>query len=246
MYIDESGGADTDIKVTVDGEEYTAQENYDLDDDGVNESAVVETDDGGHLAFSDTDGDGDADLMTEFDENGDLVSQARFDAESGEWVTVDASSDPTAQDADAQGTTGGAGQGMTVDTGDGPQQVGPATEDSDGDGVADTAVVRDDDGDVWLFTDVDGDGQADSAIEMTRDGQVTTSQHTGDGDWTVVEQGHIDEQGKYVTDSTGGRSSDEIGWDDETTSAGQSSSGGATFGGVVRIDSATGQWISPN
>ncbi|MEU4442702.1 hypothetical protein AB0K14_00570 [Actinosynnema sp. NPDC050801] len=224
MYIDETGAADGELKVTVGDEEYTAEATYDLDQDGVEESAVVETDDGGHLAFSDTDGDGQADLMSTFDADGELVGQAEFDEDSGEWIAAE----PT-DDRD-QRTNTNAGKAIVVDMEDGADQnVGPATEDTDGDGRADTAVVKDEDGDTWLFTDADGDGTADLATEITQDGEVTVSKHTGDDEWTEVEHGRIGEDGKYTPDS------DEA-WSDEKV----------TVSGVVRIDSVTGQWISPN
>ncbi|GAB2997742.1 hypothetical protein [Saccharothrix stipae] len=224
MYIDETGAADGELKVTVGDEEYTAEATYDLDQDGVEESAVVETDDGGHLAFSDTDGDGQADLMSTFDADGELVAQAEFDEDSGEWIAAE----PT-DDRD-QRTNTNAGTAIVVDMEDGADQnVGPATEDTDGDGRADTAVVKDEDGDTWLFTDADGDGTADLATEITQDGEVTVSRHTGDDEWTEVEHGRIGEDGKYTPDS------DEA-WSDEKV----------TVSGVVRIDSVTGQWISPN
>jgi hypothetical protein len=224
VYIDETGAADGELKVTVGDEEYTAEATYDLDQDGVEESAVVETDDGGHLAFSDTDGDGQADLMSTFDADGDLVDQAEFDEDSGEWVAVE----PT--DDHSQQTNTNAGKTIVVDTEDGADQnVGPATEDTDGDGRADTAVVKDEDGDTWLFTDADGDGTADLATEITQDGEVTVSRHTGDDEWTEVQHGRIGEDGKYTPDS------DEA-WSEQKV----------TVSGVVRIDSVTGQWISPN
>ncbi|MEU4741796.1 hypothetical protein AB0G02_15205 [Actinosynnema sp. NPDC023658] len=224
MYIDETGAADGELKVTVGDEEYTAEATYDLDQDGVEESAVVETDDGGHLAFSDTDGDGQADLMSTFDADGDLVDQAEFDEDSGEWVAVEPSDDHSQQ------TNTNAGKTIVVDTEDGADQnVGPATEDTDGDGRADTAVVKDEDGDTWLFTDADGDGKADLATEITQDGEVTVSRHTGDDEWTEVQHGRIGEDGKYTPDS------DEA-WSEQKV----------TVSGVVRIDSVTGQWISPN
>ena len=227
MYIDETGAADGELKVTVGDEEYTAEATYDLDQDGVEESAVVETDDGGHLAFSDTDGDGEADLMSTFDADGDLTSQAEFDEDSGEWVAVEPSDDRTEQ------TNTNAGKAIVVDMEDGADQnVGPATEDTDGDGRADTAVVKDEDGDTWLFTDADGDGNADLATEITQDGEVTVSRHTGDDEWTEVERGRIGEDGKYTPDS------------DEAWSDGAEEK--VTVSGVVRIDSVTGQWISPN
>ncbi|TQM82051.1 hypothetical protein FHX81_4443 [Saccharothrix saharensis] len=227
MYIDETGAADGELKVTVGDEEYTAEATYDLDQDGVDESAVVETDDGGHLAFSDTDGDGEADLMSTFDADGELTSQAEFDEDSGEWVAVDPGDDRAEQ------TNTNAGKAIVVDMEDGADQnVGPATEDTDGDGRADTAVVKDEDGDTWLFTDADGDGSADLATEITQDGEVTVSKHTGDDEWTQVEHGRIGEDGKYAPDG------------DEAWSDGSEDK--VTVSGVVRIDSVTGQWISPN
>ncbi|MFD1149803.1 hypothetical protein [Saccharothrix hoggarensis] len=224
MYIDETGTTDGELKVTVGDEEYTAEATYDLDEDGVDESAVVETDDGGHLAFSDTDGDGDADLMSTFDADGELTGQAEFDEGSGEWVAVDPDDDHSRE------TNTNAGKSIVVDVEDGrDQEVGPATEDTDGDGRADTAVVKDEDGDTWLFTDADGDGKADLATEITQDGEVTVSKHTGDDEWTEVEHGRIGEDGKYTPDSDEAWSEDKV-----------------TVSGVVRIDSVTGQWISPN
>ena len=224
MYIDEAGAADGELKVTVSDEEYTAEASYDLDQDGVEDSAVVETDDGGRLAFTDTDGDGQADLMSTFDADGELTGQAEFDEGSGEWVAVDPSDDR------GQQANTNAGKAIVVDMEGGEDQnVGPATEDTDGDGRADTAVVKDEDGDTWLFTDADGDGKADLATEITQDGEVTVSKHTGDDEWTEVEHGRIGEDGKYTPDN------DEA-WGDEKV----------TVSGVVRIDSVTGQWISPN
>ncbi|GAA2666343.1 MULTISPECIES: hypothetical protein [Actinosynnema] len=226
MYIDESAGAaDSELKVTVDDEEYTVEVGYDLDHDGVDETAVVETDDGGHIAFSDTDGDGDADLMTTFDDRGEVVGQSKFDDASGEWVRIG---------DEAERTNSAEGRSITVTTASGSRDVGPATVDSDEDGRADSVMVEDAEGDTWLFTDSDGDGQADVATEITRDGEVTVSQRTGDAEWTEVEHGKFDSTGKYTVDS----SSDQLwgdGVDDRTA-----------VSGVVRIDSTTGQWISPN
>ena len=193
MYIDENGAADAELKVTVEDEEYTADVTFDLDQDGVNDSAVVETDDGGHLAFTDTNGDGDADLMSTFDKDGNLLSQARFEENSGEWVCGRPERSPQEK------TNSSPEQTIVVDTDEGERNVGQATEDTDGDGKADTAIVRDDDGDTWLFTDANGDGKADVATEITRSGEVTMSEHRGD-DWVEVEHGHIESDGRYVTD----------------------------------------------
>ena len=137
-------------------------------------------------------------------------------------------------DSHEQKTNSSPSQTIVVDTDEGDRNVGKATEDTDGDGKADTAVVRDDDGDTWLFTDKNGDGRADVATEITRSGEVTMSEHRGD-DWVEVEHGHIESDGRYVTDSKSGILDDSDEWFEEER-----------FEGVVRIDSTTGQWISPN
>ncbi|GAA3859692.1 hypothetical protein GCM10022243_26940 [Saccharothrix violaceirubra] len=230
MYIDEPGGTEGELKVTVEDEEYTVEIGYDLDHDGVDESAVVELDDGGHVAFSDVDHDGDADVMTRFDRAGEVVGQARFDEESGEWI----STKPAAED---EKTNTNAGKSIIVETEDGNRDVGPATKDTDGDGRADTAAVVDEDGDLWLFTDADGDGVADVATEFAADGEVTMSKHVDGGEWVEVEHGRLDEHGKIVPDTDDLAS--DVAW-------GTSGEQKVTVSGVVRIDSVTGQWISPN
>ena len=121
MYIDENGAADAELKVTVEDEEYTADVTFDLDQDGTNDSAVVETDDGGHLAFTDTNGDGDADLMSTFDKDGNLLSQARFEENSGEWVAVDPN-DSTQQKANSAPE-----QTIVVDTDEGERKMAVPT-----------------------------------------------------------------------------------------------------------------------
>lgn len=241
MYIEDNGGTDGDIKVIADGEEYTAEANYDLDDDGIDETAIAATDDG-YIAFSDTDGDGEADLMTQLDEDGDVVGQAKYDSTTGEWVSMDSGSGGFDDGDDrSRDTMGGSGESMVVETEDGMLEVGPATEDLNDDGVADTAVVRDKDGDVVLFTDVDGDGDADMATEITSEGEVTIARHTGDGDWEVVERGHIDEDGSYTRDALVDDRTDDAAWAEEEKSSGVSS-GGSVSSGLATIDPATGQW----
>lgn len=85
MYIEETGAGDGDIKVTVEGEEYTAEANYDLDGDGVDETVAVLTDDG-YVAYIDENADGQADLMQSINADGVVVEQARFDAGTGKWT----------------------------------------------------------------------------------------------------------------------------------------------------------------
>lgn len=93
MYIDESGGTDEtvtteEMTVTVDGEEYEAELNFDLDADGVNDTTVIH-EDGGARAFVDSDADGDADQYVELDAEAHVVAEADYDATSGDWVAAD-------------------------------------------------------------------------------------------------------------------------------------------------------------
>lgn len=254
MYVDDDTSADTtdttedttgygedsadttgqdDLTVEIDGEEYHAQENVDLDGDGQNDTAVVETEDG-YLAFADTDGDGTADVAVQYDAEGNPVAGAEYDETSGEWAEEDVSSLPAptgdgADDAEGSGTggtdsdtdttdttgdtgTSSGGEDISVDMPGEDVDAGPATYDTDGDGTNDTAVVTDADGTTYAFTDADGDGEADQAVIIESDGDVTVAEHTGEDEWTTTEEGHIDSSGEYVPD--GGASSSDAVWAD--------------------------------
>jgi hypothetical protein len=221
----DTGGQD-ELTVEIDGEEYSAEENYDMDGDGANDTAVVETEDG-YLAFADTNGDGTADVAVEYDENGEIVAGAEYDESTGEWTAEDVESLPTptgdgADDADGSGTdstdtsdssddsdtdTTGGGDSMVVDLPGEDVDAGPATYDTDGDGENDTAVVTDSDGTTYAFTDTDGDGDADQAVIIESDGDVTVAEHTGEDEWVTTEEGHIDSSGEYTPDDSGSSSS---------------------------------------
>ncbi|KAA2251454.1 hypothetical protein F0L68_37225 [Solihabitans fulvus] len=235
MYIDEHGGTDGELKVTVDGQEYTAEETYDYDHDGHLDSAVVDTDDGGHVVYTDTHHTGHADLETTYDAHGKPVSAAKFDEHTGKWTAVD----PNAAGHDS---TSHSGNAIVVDTKDGDKNVGPATEDTDGDGVPDTAVVKDADGNTWLYTDTNHTGHADQEVEITKTGEVHVLQHTGEHQWTEVEHGKIDSTGHYTPDTKSGLREDS----DSVWGAVDFDGKGSAADGVVRIDSTTGQWISSN
>ncbi|HEX6359683.1 DUF6802 family protein [Actinophytocola sp.] len=247
MYVDDDTSTDTtdtttddttedtagqdDLTVEIDGEEYAAEENYDYDGDGQNDTAVVETEDG-YLAFADTDGDGTADVAVEYDADGNVVGGAEYDESTGEWAAEDVESLPTptgdgADGADGSGTdstdatdttddstteTSGDGESMSVDLPGEDVEAGPPTYDTDGDGTNDTSVVTDSDGTTYAFTDVDGDGAADQAVVIESDGDVTVAEHTGDDEWTTTETGHIDEQGNYESDSTSSSASSDAVW----------------------------------
>jgi hypothetical protein len=242
VYIDEHGDdtgttTDTDsgndeLTVEVDGESYEVEENEDFDRDGHNDTAVVQTEDG-YIAFADTDGDGTADVAVQFDQGGNVVTGAEYDESSGEWVEEDVNSLPTpsgdgadqghhdtGKDGDNTNTdskTDRDDENITVETPDGKVDAGAAEYDTDGDGHKDTAIVTDADGTTYAFTDTDSDGTADSAVVIKADGDVTVAENTGGGDWKVVEEGHLNADGGYESESgSTGRpdsSSDEL-WAD--------------------------------
>lgn len=259
MYIDD-GSDSGELKIDVDGHEYTEQENFSYAGDGIDDSVAVDTADGGHLVYSDSDRDGAADLVTEFDAHGDTVEQAHYDATSGQWIDVGPDQHDST-DASTDAAHSGGTDTITVDTANGQHGIGPATVDTNDDGRPDTAVVHDAQGDTVLYTDSHGTGQADVATELTPDGHVVIADHTGAEQWTVVERGHLDANGQFESDGTTGgeftppldaaddqtwsnTDGDESGWAAPFRRTAFSEAGSAQ--GVVRIDATTGQWISQN
>ncbi|MGW3471194.1 DUF6802 family protein [Saccharopolyspora sp. NPDC000995] len=211
MYIEEQGAGDGDIKVTVEGDEYTAEANYDFDGDGIDDTVAVMTDDG-FVAYIDDDGDGQADVMQTINADGVVVEQARYDAGTGHWTGEAPQQHPGGADPHDQNH----GRSMVIDTPQGDMQVGPATEDTNQDGIADTAVVETETGGTMLVTDVDGDGSADQVVEISQTGDVTISHHTGDGQWTVVEHGKMSGDGQYAPNPATGATDDAAWTFDET------------------------------
>jgi hypothetical protein len=231
VYVDEQGddtgtttdttAGDDELTVEVDGETYEVEENVDFDKDGHNDTAVVETEDG-YIAFADTDDDGTADVAVEFDQDGNVVSGAEYNESTGEWVEEDPSTLPTpsgdgagdasgsdsgddASDADTSSdsdTGSGSEETITVETPSGEFEAGAAEYDMDGDGTKDTAIVTDEDGTTYAFTDKDGDGTADTAVVIEADGDVTVAENTGGDDWEVTEEGHLNPDGTYESETT--------------------------------------------
>lgn len=222
MYSDETA---VDLTFTMEGAEYQAEVVVDLDGDGVEDSAMVETDDGA-IEFTDTDDDGRADLMTQLDADGDIVAQARFDESTGEWVQVD-----TEQVTDTRP--------MTADTPLGEIEVGAPTHDTDQDGKADSVVVHRPGGGTVIFTDADEDGDADYTTEITGDGQVTVAEHTSDGDWTEIERGELEVDDASASDQRDSPHT-ESGTIAEESSWSVSDRPDLT---EVRIDPSTGNWV---
>lgn len=81
-----SHGEDRQITVEAAGRSSEINATVDVDHDGVNDTAVVQGPDGSQVAFSDTDGDGEADRAAVFDSQGNLVGTAHYDPSTGDWT----------------------------------------------------------------------------------------------------------------------------------------------------------------
>lgn len=226
MWIDETGGADAtdtghdgELEISVEGQTYSAEENFDIDHDGQDDAVRLDNADGTITAYVDSDGDGQADGYLHTDTEGNVVEMAQFDATTGDWIADSEGSptDSTDSDAGAQGD-------ITVDIDGSTVDIGHATVDSDNDGTADTAVVTDQEGNTRLFTDTDGDGSADVQTIITPDGESHTYEHTGPGEWTETAGSGVSAD----SDQLWGGGRDTV------------------VEGVAKIDSVTGQWISQN
>jgi hypothetical protein len=79
-------GNSEQVEVTVGGQTTEVAASYDLNNDGHDETAIVQGPDGTRIAFSDTDGDGDADKAAVYDAAGKLVGTATYNEGSGTWV----------------------------------------------------------------------------------------------------------------------------------------------------------------
>lgn len=253
MWVDDTAGDDPtgnstgtdDMTITVGEDEYSAEVNFDIDEDGVQDTAVIERDDGSTQAFVDEDGDGEADGYLKLDADGNLIAEAEYDEAGGEWVSTENGHD-TGGDTDTRTSSGG----MTADMPSGEVAVGQPTVDTNDDGVADTAVVEDGEGNTMMFTDVDGDGEADVAVVITSSGDSTTYEHSGDGEWTEIDSPDVGSS--YVTGGSGAAAAAGVGSDGSDGAdgwggiAGWGGSDSQHVAGVAHIDPATGQWISPN
>lgn len=244
MWVDDSGATDTtgttagsdEMAVSVEGEEYVAEINFDIDEDGVEDTAIIEHANGSGQAFVDSDGDGAADEYIQLDAEGNVVAHAEYDEASGDWLSVE----PGGTDSgDTQTSSAGP---MTADLPSGETEIGPATVDTNDDGINDTAVVADDAGNTTAFTDLDGDGEADVAVIIDHNGDSTTYEHTGDGEWTEI---GASSNAVGNTGVAAGATADAAWGADGHDGAGSVDQVNRVEG-VARIDSATGQWISQN
>lgn len=134
--------------------------------------------------------------------------------DSGQDSGHDSSRDSTDHQSGDTGHTGShsGSDGISVATPNGEFNAGEAEYDSDGDGKNDTAITTDDQGNTYAFTDTDGDGDADQAVVIEADGDVTVAKNTGGDNWEVVDQGHLNPDGSF--DSESGKGGDPTGGSD--------------------------------
>src|SRR5690606_9098369 len=133
-------GTSDELLITVEGEQCAAELNLDIDEDGVADTAGIEHADRTGEALVDADGGAEAGAYP-------VLEQPRH-------VTVYAAAEEAAGDGVGGEPAGGADPGVQASTGDtitaelpgGEVEVGPATVDTDEDGVNDTAVVTAEDG----------------------------------------------------------------------------------------------------
>lgn len=206
---------------------------------------------------------GTTDLPIPADEDGDragaTVDPASADSEDPFPGILDAS-----YDTDSHGT-GSYDPGSDDLGGYGPDDYDPASYnpassdpgsyatdgyDTDGDGRQDTVLITGPAGGPVLLTDIDGDGVADVATEITGEGRITVSEHTGDGQWTVVERSRLGGDGPSAPADLPVRADDaSVGF-----ASSSSDSAGAGFSDtafsdtgfshtVVSIDPITGEWV---
>jgi hypothetical protein len=102
-----------ELTVEFDGQEFTVAENVDFDGDGDNDTAVLQTSDGATIAIADTDHDGVADVVVEYDEAGNPVAGAEYDPTTGIWRAEDVDALPTPSGAGADDSADGSTAGST-------------------------------------------------------------------------------------------------------------------------------------
>ncbi len=223
-YSDGSEGVEPGASISAHGEDLGAA-TYDSDHDGVADSVIVGQDEY-TVVVTDADHDGDADSVTGYDAQGHQVEHGPSGGDAGlggsgsdnpgsDNPGSDGSgsadpgtgADPAGASGDTSGDTSGdaaPGSITVVDDQGRPVEVGPPTADMDGDGTADTAIVRNDDGSTTGYTDRNADGEADQITQIGTDNRVTISVSDGKGGWEVAASGRLDANGEFVEDAGSG------------------------------------------
>lgn len=187
---------------------------YDLDHDGTPETAVVESDNR-IVQVTDVDGDGHADRMLAVDRDTHEAA-ILVDNGAGDWQVVATGHLDYAGDfvPDEQGTATPVDHptdqpDIVYQAADGTEtDLGAPSQDLDGDGVNESVAVRTGDGSLLIFSDADHDGSPDQLIKVDPStGAAVWAVPDGNGGWTVVQTGHVDESGSLVVDEQGSNQS---------------------------------------
>ncbi len=221
-----TGDGTTDGGITVIGDDGTpvtvGQPTADLNGDGTPDTAVVQNHDGSTTGYTDVDGDGHADQITQINADGSVViavsdGDGHWQVESTGHIETDGTyvEDPKTGDEepDVPAVPAGAetaaddssniesGTTITFTSADGQAYpLGPPTADLSGDGRLDTVVNQLPDGTVVGYSDIDGDGQADQVTQIDPDGAVTIGVPDGSGGWEQAATGRIGDGGEFVPD----------------------------------------------
>ena len=218
---DQGDAGPADGGITVIGDDGTpvtvGQPTADLNGDGTPDTAVVQNEDGSRTGYTDVDGDGHADQITQINADGSVViavsdGDGHWQVEStghldGEGTYVedpktgldDADSPATAETAADGSSNIESGSTITFTSADGQAYpLGPPTADLSGDGRLDTVVNQLPDGTVVGYSDIDGDGQADQVTQIDPDGAVTIGVPDGAGGWEQAATGRIGDGGEFV------------------------------------------------
>jgi hypothetical protein len=186
---------------------------------------VVQHDDGSTTGYTDVDGDGHADQITQINADGSVViatsdgdghwqvqSTGHLDSDGG-YVADDATTPASEGDNGDHGDHGDqpvdeptgdveSDSTITFTAADGQTYpLGPPTADLSGDGRLDTVVTELSDGTVVGYSDVDGDGQADQVTQIDPDGSVTIGVPDGAGGWEQAATGRIGDNGEFIPDA---------------------------------------------
>jgi len=94
-------------------------------------------------------------------------------------------------DDDATGTSGGAGAHLWLPEAGRLWDLGPATSDTDADGVGDSLSRTDAEG-LTVFTDTDRDGRVDLITRVGADGEISSSTYDPtSGTWSAAKPGRL-------------------------------------------------------
>jgi hypothetical protein len=220
------------VTVEVGGHEIGVAETIDTDHDGRVDTGVLAAD-GKIVALTDTDGDGDADRATVFDESGHEIGAMHVDPSTGEWV-VDDGSGSAGTDSGDSGPGAGPGAGP-ADTGPGDSGSGGS-----GPGVGDGSVAG---GETGTTTTGSG-GTGTGSMTVTVDGETrtlpTSHDYTGDGNPDAAVQ--TSDGRTIVFTDTHDNSTGTPGPDGRADEAFIVDSSGHVVG-AAHVDPSTGEWV---